>query len=140
MLMSALYRSHAMLGRESSAEQALLKHARAKNHSSSVSGYLHREEDVYYQWIEGPVQTIEALLVKLQGDPRHACFSLLNKQVIAQRQFPSWTMGYSSADKGTLLEWAVRNDLSLRVFDPAKMVAFFRDQISQGEAGDRPMA
>lgn len=128
MLMSILYRSHALLGRESSAELDMIEEIRIANLQSRVTGYLHREADVYYQWVEGPTQKIEALLARLQSDPRHISFALIDKSESSVRRFPNWLMGYSTSGEGALLEWATRNDLSLRVLDPAMMVSFFQDQ------------
>lgn len=138
MLMSILYRSHAILGRESRAERSMLNTVRTLNRAAKITGHLHREEDVYYQWIEGPVAAIEALLIRLQGDPRHTDFSLLGRQITTHRQFADWSMGYSTSNEGDLLEWAIRNGFSLKVADPAQMVAFFHDQALRNEIRERP--
>lgn len=128
MFMSALYRSHALLGRESSAELDMIEEIRSANRQNHVTGYLHREADVYYQWIEGPIQSIETLLGNLQSDPRHTSFTLIGKSKSSVRRFPNWLMGYSTSGEGALLEWATRNNLSLRILDPAMIVSFFQNQ------------
>ncbi|MCZ0964580.1 BLUF domain-containing protein, partial [Paracoccus benzoatiresistens] len=53
-LLAILYRSEALMPQCGVVERKMLEASRSDNVPKHITGFLHRENDVYYQWLEGP--------------------------------------------------------------------------------------
>lgn len=66
--------------------------ARDLNGLDGISGLLIFNGTHFLQWIEGPPQAIDDLLVRLKRDPRHDGFEVREEAMVDERLFGDWTM------------------------------------------------
>ena len=71
----------------------LLIKAQINNHFKGVTGMLLFDGDSFLQVLEGPKETVRALVKKIERDPRHTKFTSLVERQIPQRDFGEWSMG-----------------------------------------------
>jgi hypothetical protein len=76
----------------------LLIKAQINNHFKDVTGMLLFDGDSFLQVLEGPKETVLALVKKIERDPRHAQFTSLVERQIPQRDFAEWSMGLAHID------------------------------------------
>ncbi|MDN8548145.1 BLUF domain-containing protein [Microbacterium sp. NM3R9] len=93
-LLSVLYTStaHAPFGDEDL--RALLEQSRASNADRDLTGMLLYRGGRFVQVLEGPEDTVRALVERIGADPRHGGMRVLIEQPIPHREFAEWTMGY----------------------------------------------
>lgn len=113
----------------------MIKCARIKNAGLQITGFLHREHDIYYQWLEGPAEHVGPLADVIAMDPRHADFDILHRAANQPRRFADWAMGYSDAQQTSLFDWASQMDVSLRRINPAQILNFLTGQAALQRAG-----
>jgi len=82
----------------------LLKKARENNHRLDVTGMLLYKDGNFMQLLEGPKETVLALVAKIKLDPRHRGFMALLQQEQPGREFSDWEMGFQKLDARTALE------------------------------------
>jgi hypothetical protein len=123
-LIAVLYRSEAMTAEDGDADKAILAEARKHNAACNVTGFLYRESNIFYQWLEGPPAAVIEVFRWVAQDPRHRDVCKLSEITIAERYFPSWTMGYAQNDSVSLFDWAADNDISLRTIHPTEILHF----------------
>lgn len=123
-LLAILYRSDALTARDSAADQQILLEARTRNAAQDVTGFLHRESDVFYQWIEGPTAAVRQIFMSIENDPRHENVEKLSEISITDRDFSSWAMGSSEKTGMSLFDWASREGVSLRTVQPQEILIF----------------
>lgn len=124
-----LYRSVARSGLDEGDMATILREAQDNNRALGLTGCLHHEDGLFFQWIEGPRIALFRLLDKLREDGRHVDMTVLDQGSLAQRLFPDWQMRYSDPAAGSLLGW-----LASRPENPAAGVAeFLRSLASRGD-------
>lgn len=74
----------------------LLSRAREANERAGITGHLVYDDGVFVQCIEGPQHAIDALWVRIQLDECHHSIELLHRSAVTHRQFPQWSMAFSS--------------------------------------------
>ncbi|RGE20409.1 BLUF domain-containing protein [Leucobacter sp. wl10] len=74
--------------------QQLLARARAHNGSVGITGILLYRRDQFIQFLEGPPEEVDALMRSIEHDPRHTNVRILIDELVVERQFDDWTMGY----------------------------------------------
>lgn len=125
-LIALLYRSEALTAEGSPEDQAILDTSRRNNAARDITGFLYREDDVFYQWLEGPQQAVADTFVAIKGDPRHQGVRELTRHGIAKRSFGMWTMGHTSRHAVSLFDWAADNGISLHAVSPSQILMFLR--------------
>ncbi len=70
----------------------ILAESQRNNDRDGLTGALAAHRDRYIQVIEGPAQTLDALLRRLENDPRHRDVVLMGREPITTRLFGRWTM------------------------------------------------
>ena len=93
--------------------------ARQRNHALGLTGFLHAEDGVFLQWLEGPEDALNAVADSILADPRHRDITVFGQGPIELRQFPNWDMGYSKGEDAPLFEWLAEQDINshdLRAF------------------------
>lgn len=70
----------------------ILAESQRNNDRDGLTGVLAAHRDRYIQVVEGPAQTLDALLRRLENDPRHRDVILLGREPITVRLFGRWTM------------------------------------------------
>jgi MerR family transcriptional regulator, light-induced transcriptional regulator len=72
--------------------QALLDHARARNHANGITGLLVYDHGCFFQWLEGPAAAVTEIWASIQRDPRHGNVEVLGEKSITRRLFSDWDM------------------------------------------------
>jgi hypothetical protein len=102
------------------------------NSANLITGCLFQVDNFYFQIIEGPSATVQALLEKIRADRRHSDMAVIDSAVIEARRFPSWSMGtltdeevahvFGAGDNTELLDIFSGHIISiLSVFDEHKV-------------------
>lgn len=100
----------------SSACAAILVESKIRNKALDLTGYLHFEDGLFYQWLEGPQPALDHVRTKIACDIRHRDMETLWSGTQKERQFGAWQMGFGLSDPGTLFAWVAQNGVS--VSDP----------------------
>lgn len=79
--------------------------AAARNAGLGITGFLHREEDMFFQYLEGPAAAVAAVFASIAADPRHDDVRLLGQGPLAVRRLADWSMGYSHHSGQSLFDW-----------------------------------
>ena len=125
-----LYRSSAAPGLEAPALDDLLSKSRVRNQELGLSGCLHYEHGIFFQWLEGPPSALYPLLSKLQEDSRHINFTVLDQGSLEQRLFDQWQMRFSDMQVASLFNWlATRDKAEVSADDYAENVKNFMKSI-----------
>ncbi|WP_052714688.1 MULTISPECIES: BLUF domain-containing protein [Paracoccus] len=107
-----LYRSTARAGLDGSAMQDILRTARHRNQSLGLTGCLHHEDGLFFQWLEGPADGLRKVVASLMDDDRHRDFEILDQGALDHRRFQDWRMRFSDRDRASLMDWFARSDSS----------------------------
>lgn len=70
----------------------IVNHSSRRNSSRGVSGFLIFANGLFLQYIEGPAAALDALMVDLEGDPRHHSITVIDRRPSEKRAFATWTM------------------------------------------------
>lgn len=84
------------------------------NVETGVTGLLCHDSRLFIQVIEGGRDAVSQLLSTIMKDLRHHDVTLLLFEEIAERTFPTWTMGQINMAKlnsGVLLKYSTRPEL-----------------------------
>lgn len=105
-----LYRSSAIdkLSRQDLDE--ILKVARGRNRSLNLTGCLHHEDGLFFQWLEGPAEGVRSVVASIQADDRHRDLTVLGQGPLEKRRFQEWRMRFSDRDHASLMDWFARSD------------------------------
>ncbi len=60
----------------------------------------------FMQLLEGPEESVSALLARIERDGRHRGMIVLNKKSILNRKFPEWSMAFKHLDDDSLAHTA----------------------------------
>ncbi|CAM3307597.1 BLUF domain-containing protein [Paracoccus nototheniae] len=107
-----LYRSTARPGLDHDDMQNILRVARSRNQALGLTGCLHHEDGLFFQWLEGPVDGLRQVRASLLADRRHLDFDLLDQGALSHRRFQDWRMRFSDRDRASLMDWFARSDSS----------------------------
>ena len=86
-----IYRSQPF-GYDNAMLAGILLSARRNNPRDGITGALICRHDLYLQLIEGPEESIDALLARIMKDDRHNDVRVLLSTDVDQRLFPEWAM------------------------------------------------
>lgn len=86
------YRSVAAPDLESSDVFEIVEASARKNPAREITGFLIYHEGRFFQFIEGPSESLSALLSKLESDTRHHSLEVVERGLATQRWFPDWAM------------------------------------------------
>lgn len=93
LLYQVVYCSSAAPGVDDATVAGIIEHAQARNAERGITGMLVFGNGIFFQWIEGPRDTMTVLLAKLKADPRHENFVTLSEtEETRERLFPDWGM------------------------------------------------
>ena len=106
-----IYLSETMLAPHSAAVRHLVAEAQQTNARHDLTGCLHHEDGLFCQWLEGPPAAVNHIGKKIEVDDRHFGVTFLDRGALDQRRFDSWSMRYSSAGRGSVLNWLARAPL-----------------------------
>lgn len=118
-----IYLSTALIPADGPETLTMLRTARTNNAKQGLTGFLHREGDIFLQVLEGDSYQLERLMGNLLRDPRHCDVLLRVFEPISERDFAQWDCGHSGdaqisfskllhvASDRSSLESLSRNDL-----------------------------
>lgn len=72
----------------------LLMNSRANNKRFDLTGLLLYRDGRFVQLLEGPMDAVRERMAVIAADPRHSDVEIQLEEVIPERRFPDWTMGY----------------------------------------------
>lgn len=93
-----LYVSRANQAFDESARQQLMQKAQAFNRANGISGCLLHRENCFMQLLEGPAESLTALLERIRCDPRHRDLRVVAEGPIQRRAFTDWGMVWRDAE------------------------------------------
>lgn len=73
---------------------ALLLQSRTDNAARGVTGMLLYGNETFLQVIEGDDAVVDALIARIEADPRHREVQILSRRSAPSRQYADWTMGF----------------------------------------------
>ena len=76
----------------------ILKVSRENNTSGDITGMLLYKGGNFMQVLEGPDDAVNDIFEKIKKDPRHKDVSVISREQIQTRQFPSWEMAFQNLD------------------------------------------
>lgn len=86
------YCSHAQFPVNQLDLDLILQASQRNNQRDDITGLLTYSEAVFVQFLEGPSESINRLMNRLQGDPRHRDIIILSEGSDHVRIFPGWDM------------------------------------------------
>ncbi len=76
----------------------LLTLSRENNAAKGITGLLLYKEGKFLQVLEGDERPVRDLLSRIEKDTRHCQVEELRWEVIKERRFPDWSMGFRNLD------------------------------------------
>lgn len=93
-----LYLSNALSQPRSIDDALIYLQSLNRNPHQGITGYLHREEGLYAQYVEGPQDGIEQLKHAICTDGRHRNIRVLAEGPLKERRFCDWDMAFSTSE------------------------------------------
>jgi hypothetical protein len=98
-LHNIVYCSRAAAGVDDTAVASIIATARRLNPARAITGLLVFGSGIFFQWLEGPRDSVTELLAALRADPRHDHIVLLSEsEEVRERLFPDWDMELVSGE------------------------------------------
>ncbi|MBV9654102.1 MAG: BLUF domain-containing protein [Acetobacteraceae bacterium] len=66
--------------------------AQERNRGESVTGLLLYDSEQFFQWLEGPAESVHRVMRSIRNDPRHGGIEILHDQPATGRRFGGWNM------------------------------------------------
>jgi Sensors of blue-light using FAD len=76
----------------------ILRVSQANNARVGITGMLLYKGGNFMQVIEGPDEAVATVYQRIRRDPRHHAIETLLDDPLAERDFPSWSMGFQNMD------------------------------------------
>ncbi|MFM7533092.1 MAG: BLUF domain-containing protein [Rubrivivax sp.] len=130
-LIQVVYRSRSLI--DSAAYDQLLSTCLVNNPRRGITGLLVTHAGWFLQVLEGGAAEVNALLKKIEADPRHSDFLVLRLAAIPKRDFGDWSMASVAVDERRFLELA---EDALRA--EGAMMSMVRDFLCYGRWGPNP--
>jgi hypothetical protein len=93
------YRSRAVSTPSDAALQELLQAAQRRNRSAGITGVLVYDRGEYFQWLEGPTESLHRVWASIVRDPRHCQVTVLREEPLSDRVFRGWELRIASGAK-----------------------------------------
>lgn len=106
-LYNIVYCSRSAPGVDAADVERIIASSRRRNPAVGITGLLVFGSGVFFQWLEGPRDSVTALMATLKADPRHdTVVELSANEEVRERLFPEWDMEFveSTDIRGVLLD------------------------------------
>jgi hypothetical protein len=112
----------------------ILAESQRNNDRDGLTGALAAHRERYIQVVEGPAQALDALLRRLESDPRHRDIVLLGREPIPARLFGRWSMASARVTPahGAALDALVDHD----DLTPGRVIRILLDALDRAGAVD----
>jgi hypothetical protein len=97
-IVTLIYRSHAVRPLHAQDMQALLLAAQSRNLAEGVTGLILYQDEQFYQWLEGPAESVDRIMRAISKDPRHTDVEVLDRHAGPRRVFGGSTMRLAAPD------------------------------------------
>ena len=78
--------------------------SRINNQKADLTGLLVFDGQHFCQQLEGCAREVQAVMARIQGDPRHRNVEILHHGPLCERRFRRFSLGYTSGEDIELLE------------------------------------
>jgi hypothetical protein len=133
MVSRILYTSRALC--TTSEAMALLGDARVLNARRNITGALYLANGRFLQYLEGQESDLDALLERIERDPRHTNCQVLDRRAISRRIYAAWAMAWLPASLNAALMMKVIMAQAAPAYGPDARTAgaFFYAMAQTGE-------
>ena len=107
-----VYRSAATDGLDWPQVEAIVRRSKHRNEVFGLTGCLHHEDGLFFQWLEGPRYQLDQIVEKIRRDPRHTDITDLTYGPLSRRRFSGWTMRSTKGSEASLTQWLTDSDVS----------------------------
>lgn len=99
LLYNVVYCSRAAPGVGDADVARIVAASKRHNPANGITGMLVFGSGIFFQWLEGPRDTVTALMTLLRTDPRHEqVVQLSETEEVRERLFPDWDMELVGAE------------------------------------------
>jgi methanogenic corrinoid protein MtbC1 len=119
-LSKLVYRSRAAHPLSSLELYRLALAAQSRNRAEQITGVVLYDRDSFFQWLEGPADSLERIMRSIRNDPRHVDVEVLETHAAHTRLFTDWSMKLAATGEASE-SW--RRDV---MEPPAQIVADLR--------------
>ncbi|WP_165351879.1 BLUF domain-containing protein [Salipiger sp. IMCC34102] len=136
MLHFWLYLSKARVDPRSVDDARIYLEARDNNAAHAITGYLHREDGCYVQYVEGPKTALDRLRRGIVRDWRHDDLRVLSEGLIPVRRFSGWDMAFTIEETTSFRRYQARRGVELDIANASKaeILRFMTEMIATGQA------
>lgn len=104
----------------------ILVHSRRSNRKHRVGGVLHFGDGCFFQYLEGPADTVDGLYARICRDARHHDVQRLTRRPIRARRFGNWSMKFVAIER-VVGEVLARHGMT--AFDPYRFTPALIDDL-----------
>lgn len=101
-MIQVIYTSSAARDLPSGEVFRIVTRSAANNGRDGLCGFLIFFNQRFFQVLEGPKDAVDALMHKVEADPRHHSITIVERKAIAVPSFGSWRMKRLHAPPGTV--------------------------------------
>lgn len=98
-LVRVIYSSRPSADTDYAEKLEIVADAAKRNGKKNITGYILLADGLFLQALEGETKSVEKLLEKIEGDPRHDTIQILSNTSVAERLFSQWSMGFAHAEE-----------------------------------------
>jgi hypothetical protein len=91
-LASLVYRSRAVAPLSAAELYQLTRQAQARNSREAITGVMLYDDRRFFQWLEGPNDSVGRVMHSIRNDTRHTDIEVLDTRPTAERTFADWSM------------------------------------------------
>ena len=102
----------------------ILATSRKNNTETNVTGALISRSDLYFQFLEGPIESVDATFKRIKLDTRHSEIHKVKEDLTNRRLFASWAMREDPVHTWMWTREEIKNDLLARI-EPGEAFATF---------------
>ena len=88
-----VYRSRAVSSLSPPDLLQLTRASQARNRHETLTGVMLYDNQNFFQWLEGPRDSLDRVMQSIYRDRRHTNIEVLSTQAVLARTFPDWDMG-----------------------------------------------
>ena len=91
-LSTLVYRSRAVEPIQHTELQQLIDASQARNKAESITGLLIHEDGCFFQWLEGPTDSLSRVWQSIRNDARHTAIEIVGDAPTPVRFFGDWSL------------------------------------------------
>lgn len=91
-LSNLVYRSRAVRDLSAGQLRQLTLSSEERNRRESITGIVVYDDSRFFQWLEGPSDSLGRVMHSIRNDPRHTDIEILSERTSSERAFGAWNM------------------------------------------------